>query len=57
MYSIIIVLNMWNLLNAMRFFRIVNWIILIIEKTFVVVVQFLFILFPIMFAFAFFSLT
>lgn len=53
MYSIIIILNMWNVLNAMRVIRIVHWIILIIERTFNVVKSFLVLLIPAQLFFAF----
>ena len=48
-------LNMLNLLNAMRIFRIVHWIMLIIERTFRIIGIFMMFLIPLQFGFAFFS--
>ena len=47
MYTIIIILNVFNLLNAMRIFRVVHWIMTIIERTFSVVGLFMMLLLPV----------
>lgn len=56
MYSLIILANLFNVLAALRIFRIVHWIMLIIEKTFAVIGLFMLILFPIQFGFSYLSL-
>lgn len=55
MYTVIIILNMFNLLNALRIFRIIHWIMLIVERTFGVIALFMMLLMPIQLGFAFFS--
>ena len=47
MYTLIIILNVFNLLGALRIFRIVHWIMIIIERTFSVIGLFMMLLLPI----------
>ena len=54
-YSFIIMCNMFNLLNSIRIFRIVEWIMAIIEQTFFVISLFLLMLIPLQIGFGFFS--
>jgi hypothetical protein len=56
MYSIIILVNLWNLMNSLRISRQVHWIMLIIEKTFAVIALFFIILIPVQIGFSFLSL-
>ena len=55
MYTIIIILNMYNLLSALRIFRIVHWIMLIIGRTFNVIFLFMMLLLPMQLGFSFLS--
>jgi len=55
MYTLIIILNTFNLLNALRIFRIVHWIMLIIERTFYVIGLFMMLLIPCQLGFSFLS--
>lgn len=55
MYTIIIILNVFNLLNALRIFRVVHWIMLIVERTFGVIGLFMMLLFPCQLGFSFLS--
>lgn len=53
MYTIIIISNIFNLVGALRIFRIVHWIMLIIERTFAVAGLFMMMLLPMQLGFAF----
>ncbi len=55
MYTIIIILNMYNLMSALRIFRIVHWIMLIIGRTFNVIFLFMMLLLPMQLGFSFLS--
>ena len=55
MYTIIIILNMYNLLSALRIFRIIHWIMLIIGRTFNVIFLFMMLLLPMQLGFSFLS--
>lgn len=56
MYTVIMILNMYNLLNALRIFRVVHWIMLIIERTFGVLYLFFMLLVPAQLGFSFLSM-
>ena len=55
MYTLIIIFNIFNLMGALRIFRIVHWIMLIIERTFGVVLYFMALLLPLQLGFSFFT--
>lgn len=55
MYTLIIIMNIFNLIGALRIFRVVHWIMLIIGKTFSVVFLFMMMLIPMQFGFSFLS--
>ena len=55
MYTLIIIFNIFNMLGALRIFRIVHWIMLIIERTFSVIGLFMIMLFPSLVGFSFLS--
>ena len=55
MYTIIIILNMYNLLSALRIFRIIHWIMLIIGRTFNVIFLFMMLLLPMQLGFSLLS--
>ena len=54
-YTLIIILNLYNLVSALRIFRLVHWIMLILERTFYVVFLFMMLLVPLQVGFAFLS--
>jgi len=56
MYTVIMILNMFNLMNALRIFRVVHWIMLIIERTFGVLYLFFMLLVPAQLGFSFLSM-
>ena len=53
MYTLIIIFNIFNLVGALRIFRLVHWIMLIIERTFAVVGLFMMLLLPCQLGFSF----
>lgn len=53
MYTLIIILNIFNLVGALRIFRLVHWIMLIVERTFSVVGLFMMLLLPCQLGFSF----
>lgn len=55
MYTLIIIFNIYNLVGALRIFRLVHWIMLIIERTFEVVTLFMMLLLPCQLGFSFLS--
>lgn len=55
MYTLIIIINIFNLLGALRIFRIVHWVMLIIERTFSVIGLFMMLLIPMQLGFSFLS--
>ena len=55
MYTIIIILNVFNLLNALRVVRQIHWIILIFGRTMNVIINFMMMLLPIQIGFSFLS--
>ena len=55
MYTLIIIFNIFNLMGALRIIRTVHWIMLIIERTFGVVMYFMFLLMPLQVGFSFFT--
>ena len=55
MYTLIIIFNMYNLLNALRIFRKVHCIILILQKTTDTIMNFMMFLIPLQLGFAFLS--
>ena len=56
MYTLIIMINIFNLLGAMRIFRVVHWLMLIVERTFYVIGLFMMLLIPMQIGFSFLSL-
>jgi len=46
MYTLIIIFNIFNLVGALRIFRLVHWIMLIVERTFSVAGLFMMLLLP-----------
>ena len=53
MYTLIIIFNIFNLVGALRIFRLVHWIMLIVERTFSVVGLFMMLLLPCQLGFSF----
>lgn len=55
LYTLILILNMYNLLSALRIFRMVHWILLIIGRTISVIFLFMIMLLPMQIGFSFLS--
>lgn len=56
MYTLIMLFNVYNLLGALRIFRVVNWVMLMVERTIGVVMLFMIMLIPMQIGFAFLTL-
>ena len=56
MYTLIIIANIYNLLGALRIFRLIHWIMMIVEGSFDLVQNFMMLLLPLQLAFSFISL-
>ena len=56
MYTLIMLFNVYNLLGAIRIFRVVNWVMLMVERTIGVVMLFMIMLIHMQIGFAFLTL-
>lgn len=56
MYTLIIIFNIYNLLGSLRIFRLIHWIMLIVEGSFDLVKNFMMLLLPMQLGFSFISL-
>jgi hypothetical protein len=55
LYTLILILNMYNLLSALRIFRIIHWILLIVGRTISTLLLFMTMLLPMQIGFSFLS--
>ncbi len=55
LYTLIMILNMYNLLSALRIFRMIHWTLIIIGRTISVIFLFMIMLLPLQIGFSFLS--